>query len=223
MHNKIKFLQKAAVFVIAAMLLFGCSQKESSLLLEEAVLEEEKDTEQAEGGTETDSAAFDVNADEGVTEQANCFVHICGAVEKAGVYELPAGSRIFEVIALAGGHTAEACTEYLNQAEKITDGMQIYIPTEEEVQNGAFNTGAEKTAAAKESGNTQEEAEKLININTADKEKLLTLPGIGESRAESIIAYRTENGGFTAIEDIMNISGIKEGAFQKIKDKICVK
>ena len=151
---------------------------------------------------------------------ASCFVHICGAVERPGVYELPEGSRIFEAVKLAGGLTEEACEEYQNQAQKITDGMKIYIPTAEQVENGE----AEETFLEAEPEGTKDtqNTDKTVNINTADKELLMTLPGIGENRAESIISYREEKGSFVKIEDIMQVSGIKDGAYQKLKDKICV-
>ena len=137
-----------------------------------------------------------------------CFVHICGEVNAPGVYELPEGSRIFEAVEAAGGFTEEASEESLNLAGVISDGMQIVILSEDEAKR---QLEAEEYMA---SG--------LVNINTASKEQLMTLPGIGESRAEDILRYREESGGFETIEDIMKVSGIKDAAFQKIKDSIVV-
>lgn len=142
------------------------------------------------------------------TEPPNCFVHICGEVENPGVYELAEGSRIFEVVEMAGGFTKEASQSSLNLAEMIVDGMQIVILSKEEAM--AVRNAEEEQAAG------------LININKASKEQLMTLPGIGASRAEEIIRYREESGGFQRIEDIMKVSGIKDAAFQKIKDSIAV-
>lgn len=162
-------------------------------------------------------------------EKEVCFVHICGAVEQPGVYGLAEGSRVFEAVELAGGLAEDACGEYLNQAQKITDGMKIYIPTKEQVQNDetdgsmAAAFGISEGKSAEGGAFSASENIGLVNINTADKAGLMTLPGIGESRADSIIAYRQENGGFAEIEDIMQVSGIKEGAYQKLKDKICVR
>ena len=109
---------------------------------------------------------------------------------------------------MAGGFTKEASQSSLNLAETIADGMQIVILSKEEAM--AVRNTAEEQAAG------------LININKASKEQLMTLPGIGASRAEDIIRYREEAGGFQCIEDIMKVSGIKDAAFQKIKDSIAV-
>lgn len=132
------------------------------------------------------------------------YVYICGSVLKPGVYGLTAGSRICDVINLAGGVSDDADIDVINQAEKISDGQKIYVPSYgESVQQSEINNG-------------------LININTADIAVLTSLPGIGEARAEAIISYRNSSGGFSKIEDIMNVNGIKEAAFNKIKDYICV-
>lgn len=137
-----------------------------------------------------------------------CYVHICGEVKNPGVYELPEGSRMFQVLEKAGGFTPEAAETSLNLAEPIADGMQIVVLSKEEALQAA------ETA--------EEEASGRVNINKASKEQLMTLPGIGESRAEDILRYREESGGFQKIEDIMKVSGIKDAAFQKIKDSITV-
>lgn len=136
------------------------------------------------------------------------YVHVCGEVKIPGVYELPEGSRIFEALEKAGGFTGEASESSLNLAEQIADGMQIVVLSKDEARKAA------ETAA--------EQANGLVNINRASKEQLMTLPGIGESRAEDILRYREESGGFQKIEDIMKVSGIKDAAFQKIKDSITV-
>lgn len=135
------------------------------------------------------------------SEETEIYVYLCGAVEKPDVYSVKEGSRVFEVIQKAGGFTEEANTTYVNQARVVTDGEQIKIPT---------------------IGEVSEQEKSGININTASKEVLCTLPGIGESRAESIIQYREENGLFQKKEDIMQVPGIKEGMYDKIKDKIVV-
>lgn len=136
-------------------------------------------------------------------------VFVCGAVKMPGVYELPAGSRVYEAVALAGGMTDDAALSAVNQAEPLTDGQMIEIPTKEE---------HELRAAAEE-----EYQDGLVNINTADAEELKTLPGIGDSKARNIIAYREKNGAFKAAEDIKNVDGIGEGVFAKLEDCIKVK
>ena len=142
------------------------------------------------------------------TDSEGVYVHICGEVMEPGVYELPEGSRIFEAVKAAGGLTDEADEASLNMAEKVSDGMQIVILSYDEI--------VERSAAE------QEAKSGLVNINTASREQLMTLSGIGEARAEDIIRYREESGGFNVIEDIKKVPGIKDAAYLKIKDNITV-
>lgn len=141
------------------------------------------------------------------------FVHICGEVQAPGVYEMEEGSRIFQVVEAAGGFTEQAATDYLNMAQVVQDGMKIQVPSSEALEQNQIY-GPEES---EQSGQPQK-----INLNTATKEQLMTLPGIGAARAEEILRYRQEQGGFETIEDIMKISGIKDAAFQKIKEYITV-
>ncbi len=138
-------------------------------------------------------------------------IHVTGCVVNPGVYKLPEGSRVYEAIVLAGGFSEEADRQYINQAAVLNDGQKLYIYSVEETETASGYTEADK----------EQEGVLLVNINTASKETLMTLPGIGEARAESIIAYREEKGGFKAIEDIMKVSGIKDAAFNKLKQFIC--
>ena len=143
-----------------------------------------------------------------IEENASIYVYVCGAVMYPGVYELASESRIYEAVNLAGGLTEDADETLLNQAELLNDGQKIYVP-----YIGEADTVQRKDA---------EEGTDRVNINTASLESLMTLQGVGESRARSIIAYREENGEFQTIEDIMNVTGIKEGLYGKIKEQITV-
>ncbi len=145
------------------------------------------------------------------------YVHICGEVISPGVYELKEGSRVFQAIEKAGGVTDQAAAEYLNMAEQVKDGMKIVVPGKEEVE--AAKARGEISLQADASLNVQKTK---VNLNTATKEELMTLRGVGEAKAADIIKYRESHGGFQKIEDIMKISGIKDAAFQKIKDDITV-
>lgn len=150
--------------------------------------------------------------------QSTIFVHVCGKVNDPAVYEFENGARVVEAIEKAGGFMENAATDYLNLAKVLTDGEKIYVPDKEEalgLNPVNVDTAQGNVADAKDT-NTK------VNINTASKEELLSLKGIGDSRAEDIINYRTENGKFAAIEDIMKVPGIKQGAFNKIKDNIRV-
>ncbi|MDO4622208.1 MAG: ComEA family DNA-binding protein [Eubacteriales bacterium] len=181
-----------------------------------------EDTERTEGSNTTGNAGADRNGETVNGKQTGTiFVYVCGAVAVPGVYELPEGSRVYEAVAAAGGLLPEADERCLNQAVLLTDGLQITVFTREEtagkVPAESMVTGMTGDAAA---GGTADSGTGKVNLNTADKEELMTLPGIGAARAESIIRYRTENGSFSSIEDIQNIEGIKAKAFEKIKDYI---
>lgn len=146
------------------------------------------------------------------TTAALIAVHICGAVVNPGVYQFNEGVRIIQVIEAAGGVCDGAMEDYLNLAQHVSDGERIYVPSEEEVLAGQFTDVFDNS-----------EKDKLsININTASRDELMQLPGIGESKADSIVSYRNEYGGFKTIEDIMLIDGIKEAVYDKIKDYIRV-
>lgn len=154
-------------------------------------------------------------------------VHICGAVKQPAVYSLPEGSRVCDAIAKAGGLTETAADDYVNQARFLTDGERVYIPKKDELgslsasQYAAGQLVVNMGGSQEERGGQGSQEQKPVNINTATLGELTTLPGIGESRAESIITYREKHGAFARIEDIMKISGIKGAAYEKIKDRIC--
>jgi len=202
----------------------------------------ESDGSDAGNGTGSDSGKHTSDADidngsEAVSDkemqQAMIYVDVCGAVANPGVFQLAAGSRVFQAIEAAGGYLPEAALTCVNRAGVLTDGQQLYILTQEEMErqgldpaemagasdgqmNGSAGTGQNTGMTA------QVQQDNRININTADEAQLITLTGIGATRAQAIIAYREENGPFAAIEDIMNVQGIKEGTFAKIKDEIVV-
>lgn len=202
----------------------------------------ESDDSDAGNGTGSDSGKHtsDVDIDNGSEavsdkemQQAMIYVDVCGAVANPGVFQLAAGSRVFQAIEAAGGYLPEAALTCVNRAGVLTDGQQLYILTQEEMErqgrdpvemagasdgqmNGSAGTGQNTGMTA------QVQQDNRNNINTADEAQLTTLTGIGATRAQAIIAYREENGPFAAIEDIMNVQGIKEGTFAKIKDEIVV-
>ena len=157
-----------------------------------------------------------------LVEPVNIAVHVCGAIKQPGVYFLEEGARIVDAISEAGGFLEEADQEYVNQALLLQDGMKIDIPTKEEVKNGYVGNEDNGISSVISVQGAETKENGKINLNTADEALLCTLPGIGESRAKSILAYRDTHGPFEKIEDIMKVSGIKEAAFEKIKDKIIV-
>lgn len=229
--KRVMTVQKTGVFFILLITLFcltSCGSKEAVVLeTDELVLETEDPeaeavTQEGQETVEDDEVSVPKQAikEQTAEEQAEStrlFVHICGEVVEPGVYELPKKSRIYEAIEAAGGFTDNADESYVNLAMPLEDGMKIRIPAP-----GEELTGSGDMAGAV-SGEVGEAADGLVDINSATGQELCTLPGIGESRAESIIAYREQNGGFSCIEDIMKVDGIKEGMFAKMKDKIIVR
>ncbi len=136
---------------------------------------------------------------------APIMVHITGSISAPGVYSLQPGSRVVDIINLAGGFTEEANQTSINLAEKLRDGQKIHI----------LSIDSEGIIAEKEVISTFSEGS-LLNINTATVEELDKLPGIGEAKAQDIIAYREKHGDFLIIEDIMNVPGIGTSLFEKI-------
>ena len=151
-------------------------------------------------------------------EEAYIKVHVCGEVINPGVYEAEKGSRVIDLINIAGGGTEKACLDLLNLAQEAFDGQKIYVPSQEEAAAG--NIGAMSPASQGiqgEGGNTS-----IININTASSLQLESLPGIGPVTAGKIIDHREKYGAFKQIEDLMNISGIGPKKFEQLKDFIDV-
>lgn len=159
-------------------------------------------------------------------------VDIKGEIINPGIYSLSSASRVIDVIEKAGGLTQNANTTVINLSKKIIDEMVIIIYSNEQVQNFSKtkeveqqvqqycvqpdNNALKNDACITESTNTSSK----VSINNATLEQLQTLPGIGTSKAQDIINYRTEHGQFQSIEDLKNISGIGDSIFAKIKDYI---
>lgn len=210
---KMSVVIAGAMFLGAACILGGCgreSKEETALIgVEEAGIK--KDVRKDSG--EDDKNASDVKDAGGKVPgdgSAVIFVDVCGQVKMPGVYELEPDSRVYEAVEKAGGMTEDAAVSYLNQAEKLADGQKVYVPSKEEAAGSQMMQ--EMSDSSSQDGK--------VNLNTASKEELMTLSGIGEVKAESIIKFREEQGGFRSAEDIMKIEGIKEGVFNKIKDQI---
>lgn len=146
-------------------------------------------------------------------------VYISGAVAQPEVYTLPPNTIIRDALLAAGGPTGEADLTFVNLAQPLQDGQQIYVPHVGE----AISQPSQTTSSSSSSSTLSNVAPGgIININTGTLADLDTLPGIGPAIAQRIIDYREANGPFTAIEDIMNVSGIGPATFDKIKDLITV-
>lgn len=162
--------------------------------------------EEAVAGEEAAASASEETAASG-----EVVVHVAGAVSAPGVYTLPADSRVDDAVRAAGA-TADADLSQLNLAQKLADGQKITVPAAGETPAPADN--------AAPSDSSQSGA--LVNINTATQEELETLPSIGEVRAQAIIAYREEHGGFRTTDELMEVSGIGEKIFADIAPHITV-
>lgn len=180
----------------------GCGKDTVDFISSESSIQEETE--------DSDRNVLDTSETE---KKGTICIYICGQVNTPGVYVLEEGSRVCDAFVMAGGLTADAAGDYWNQARVLQDGEMIYVPTVEEAKDREPESGT---------GQNTSNNKGKININTATKEELMTLPGIGESRALSIIAYRKEHGGFSSPEEIMEVSGIKEGMYEKMKEYIMV-
>lgn len=212
--RKLKIVFYLTVIVVLCIFLGGCDKK-SEITFEQAadaaLSEEISDQSETGESKETDLTAA------GETD-ARIYVDVAGAVRNPGVVKLTQGARVYEAIELAGGFTEDAAVSAVNQASVLQDGQQLYICTSEEQKTKQLSSAD----PVESSGEDRPADTGKVDINQASEEELMTLPGIGASKAADIVRYREEQGRFEQIEDIMNISGIKEAVFGKIKDKITV-
>ena len=227
MQDSKKRMMALAAAALAVCLITGCSKESGNDSLEEiqmqtdeqaqsetdAVLEEPQLSEE-DSDIRKEVSRGNVNE---ISEGKLC-VFVCGEVAVPGVYELASDSRIYQAVEAAGGLTEAAAGDYVNQAELVADGQRIYIPSADEVQTGSL----EMLDSGGNGAEGQSASDGRVNLNTAGKEELMTLTGIGEKKAEAIIQYRDVSGGFGSIEELMQVEGIKEGTFEKIKEDIVI-
>ena len=149
----------------------------------------------------------------------NVMVDIKGAVNKEGVYSLPENSRVTDLVKLAGGMTEEADKNSVNLAQKLTDEEVIYIvKIGEDISVINVNSNKETNDGSRSNTDTSGK----INLNSATLEDLKTISGIGEKRAQDILAYRDSNNGFTTVDELSNISGIGSKTLEKLKTEVTV-
>ena len=182
------------------------------------------------------------DADKADRASGKCYVYVCGEVAEPGVYVLEPGDRIYEAVEMAGGMTADAGTCAVNLAESVYDGLMVYIPDSEEAAGmtgsmtsvgesvtsagGSMNPagGSGAKAGGGSAGDTASDSgeDGRLNLNTASLAELMTLSGIGQTKAQAVVNYRDAHGGFSSVEEIMNVDGIKEGLYNRIRDQIKV-
>lgn len=146
-------------------------------------------------------------------------VYVCGAVNRPGVVRLAARSRVIDAVKLCGGPLPTADLTGINMAKLLKDGEQVTLPEQEIIRENDAGAGSGAQAGQKEKGGA---ARGKVNLNTAEKEELDRLPGIGPAMAEAILEYRKTEGNFASVEDLKKVRGIGEAKFQKLKDKVAI-
>lgn len=231
MHDNKKTKRKRLLGILAAVLILitdiifvSCGSKENVTLDDAGTMtlpaaeESEDAVTTASTMAETGSTKAEEASTEALTEDAaKICIYVCGAVQKEGIVYLEEGARVYEAIEAAGGFSEDADPRAVNQAMVLQDGQELLIPTLEETESGSTGSYGIVTG---QSADQAEEESTLVNINTADRETLMTLPGIGEAKADAILSYRETNGTFSSIEEIKNVPGIKDAGFAKIQDRI---
>ena len=158
----------------------------------------------------------------------DCYIQITGAVNKPGVYQCANGTRLFQLVDMAGGFRVDSYTDNLNLASEVYDGDKILIYTLDDANyilftGGELNSFGSSGSSGNSGSNSSAGNGGQVNINTASIEELTTLTGIGETRARAIIEYRQQAGGFSSKEELKNVSGIGETTYGKLSDQICVR
>ena len=189
---------------------------------DEILLDEQEDSSTVDEADALEDLPEVSEVPEVTQEPQEIFVDVCGAVNQPGVYEMSSDSRVFQAIEAAGGMREDASGISVNQAQPLCDGQQVSVPTVQEAEERNL-TPVVSEIQEDQTGAEMDAGTGLVNLNTADIQTLKTLSGIGDSKAQAILAYREEHGGFSSIEEVMQVPGIKESIFSKIKDKIEVK
>lgn len=195
--------------VIAGFMMLQREQKQENniqQLMEQTSYSSSSKTEKSEQRSENDQGD---KSEEMVT------VDVKGAVKKPGVYQLKSSSRVHDALLKAGGMTDEADLKSINQAQKLVDEAVVYVAkVGENVVDVTTNTNASTATSQAKSG--------LVNLNTATEADFQTISGIGQKRAQDIIAYREANGKFKSVDDLKNVTGIGAKTLEKLKEYVTV-
>lgn len=244
LKENMDIIKKAALpaVVILALVVFWVFGGEEDLIIQEGQTGEhgitaESGAEGEAGGTEaseaseTDGVTWQGGNSGGTVNGGDIYVDLGGEVVNPGVYKIPSGTRLFQVIEKAGGLKETADTDSINQAEPVTDGQKIIIGSKDETSayyTGVANTGTSADGSSLNpsssgDGNNavrQTEEGPVVNINRATLKQLQLIPGVGPSTAQKILDYREANGDFQQISDIKKISGIGDKTYENLKDYI---
>ena len=213
---------KILCFSCFCLLAAACGEKENVYFQTETSVMETQQKEEMSATDAIQVSEWDNTQTGNNAQLEKCFVYICGAVKTPGVYEVEQHARLYEAVEAAGGLTEDAAEESVNQAREIVDGEMIRILTQEEAVRADFEETGERTETEVDGENIKD-TDGRIDLNLATAAELMTLSGIGQTKADSIIRYREKNGGFSSVEEIKQVEGIKEGVYNRIKDDIKVK
>lgn len=222
-------MKKSKFYIVVTVILlnilaFGCGKDKTVVNLSD----ESKTSGNVLSGDEIDTEQKQNSNDEKSDDSdSKLYIYVSGAVKNPGVYCVSSETRVYQVIELAGGMTEKACKDYLNLAEKVYDGQQIKVITKSQYKQ--LQTASGNVNETKASGDNSDSQGSVtggdslqVNINKATVQELTSLPGIGETKAKAIVTYREEQGSFSTIEDIKNVSGIGDSTFANIKAMITV-
>ena len=215
------------VFLLLLICVSGCGNMKDGLVIDEKYSDElytdDIKHDKIEADITEDKDASDSLLSDAVSDNNSNVVKVfvCGHVKNPGVYELEGDARICDALIKAGGVLEDGRGEAVAQALPVTDGMTIYVPGLDEDYTPNGNTVYPESDEYSDN-NGYDQSDGMYNINRMTKEEWQSLPGIGETKADAIVRYREEHGEFKSIEELMDIPGIKEGVFNKIKDKIKV-
>lgn len=204
-EKKLAILLAIVLVCLGSMIIYSRVHDDVALILpsdEDIMLQEEEEV------------PIESKDQEETKEPEQIWIDLQGAVQRPGVYQLAAGSRMHEAVQLAGGLLPDAERRAVNLAQSVQDGEVLYIPRKDEWDEEAWK---QSLTVQTEKGDVQQQT---ISINRATAEELTLLPGIGEAKASAILAYREKNGPFRTKEDIMEVSGIGEKLFERMKDLI---
>lgn len=214
---------------------------------EQTAAEKSNGNNSTEGSQSEKNKSTEDEASQG-DKSDDCYIQITGAVNKPGVYQCAKGTRLFQLVDMAGGFRVDSYTDNLNLASEVYDGDKILIYTLDDANYILFtggelnsfgssgdsgssgsNVSSGSSGSSSSGGNSGSSGSNSsagnggqVNINTASLEELTTLTGIGETRARAIIEYRQQAGGFSSKEELKNVSGIGETTYGKLSDQICV-
>ncbi|MBW9152128.1 helix-hairpin-helix domain-containing protein [Clostridium estertheticum] len=236
MKNKEKIIGSIAIlcisiiFIIIGFVLSGPKETTKTSDYKDVFIETDKTSQKNNTGEVKASLPPKVEESNVKSEDSIIKVDIKGAVNSPGVYEIKKGSRVTDLIKLAGGGTKDADLNATNLSKKLNDEDCIVISKNGEVNktqmpNGSTSNSSTANPTKSSTGSSSDNKGKggIININTASKEELMTLTGIGEAKANIIIDYRKQNGGFKSVDELTKVGGIGEKTLTKFADKIDIK